>query len=130
VLEFDCCFYTGNGVFLRPFQWPTPVPAAVEAERATQAQFLRCIFGNPFRTPPTVDPVWFAWNDGTVERVAEDAYQQRVMPAGTLDSQRLAILADALEEAGCSDADMLCHLRGPGPHVRGCCVVDAVVGKA
>jgi hypothetical protein len=42
---------------------------------------------------------------------------------------RLPVLADALEEAGCTDADILSHLRGPGPHVRGCWVVDLLLGK-
>jgi hypothetical protein len=46
-----------------------------------------------------------------------------------LDTGRLAILADALEESGCTDADMLGHFRGPGPHVRGCWVVDLLLGK-
>jgi hypothetical protein len=55
-----------------------------------------------------------------VKRLAEGAYEQRDRPAGTLDPARVAVLADALEEAGCADADLLRHLRGPGPHVRGC----------
>jgi hypothetical protein len=42
---------------------------------------------------------------------------------------RLPILADALEEAGCTDVELLGHLRGPGPHVRGCWVVDLITGK-
>jgi hypothetical protein len=42
---------------------------------------------------------------------------------------RLPILADALEEAGCDTADILAHCRGPGPHVRGCWVVDLILGK-
>ncbi|HKB40626.1 MAG TPA: hypothetical protein VKD72_29640, partial [Gemmataceae bacterium] len=42
---------------------------------------------------------------------------------------RLAVLADALEDAGCSDADLLSHLRGSGPHVRGCWAVDLILGK-
>ena len=41
----------------------------------------------------------------------------------------LPVLADALEEAGCTDADILSHCRGPGPHVRGCWVVDLLLGK-
>ena len=49
---------------------------------------------------------------------------------GPLDSDRLAVLADALEEAGCENEDILQHLRGPGPHVRGCWVVDLVLGKS
>jgi hypothetical protein len=43
---------------------------------------------------------------------------------------RLAVLADALEEAGCADALLLAHLRSPGPHVRGCFALDAVRGKS
>ena len=53
----------------------------------------------------------------------------RSLPAGTLDPARLAVLADALEDAGCTDAGLLGHLRGPGPHVRGCWAVDLLIGK-
>ena len=42
---------------------------------------------------------------------------------------RLPILADALEEAGCDDAELLAHLRGPGPHARGCWPLDTLLGK-
>jgi hypothetical protein len=45
------------------------------------------------------------------------------------DPQRLAVLADALEEAGCNDAEILTHLRSPGPHVRGCWALDLILGK-
>jgi hypothetical protein len=62
--------------------------------------------------------------------LAQAAYDERVLPAGTLDTARLAVLADALEDAGCADADLLGHLRGPGPHVRGCWAVDLLLGKA
>jgi hypothetical protein len=62
-------------------------------------------------------------------RLAQAAYEDRHLPAGTLDDTRLLILADALEEAGCSDAAILGHLRGPGPHVRGCWVLDLILGK-
>jgi hypothetical protein len=51
------------------------------------------------------------------------------MAEGTLDPARLTVLADALEDAGCTDADLLGHLRSPGPHVRGCWAVDLVLGK-
>jgi hypothetical protein len=54
---------------------------------------------------------------------------ERHLPSGTLDNSRLAILADALEEAGCTSEEILGHLRGPGPHVRGCWVVDLCLGK-
>ena len=63
-------------------------------------------------------------------RLAQAAYDQRHMPGGTLDDGRLAVLADALEEAGCTDAGVLNHLRGPGPHVRGCWVIDLCLGKS
>jgi hypothetical protein len=71
-----------------------------------------------------------AWNDSTVVRLAQAAYEERHLPAGTLDTGRLAVFADALEEAGCMDADILGHLRGPGPHVRGCWAVDLCLGKS
>ena len=61
--------------------------------------------------------------------LARAAYDQRELPSGALDTTRLAVLADALEEAGCDQADLLTHLRGPGPHVRGCWVVDLILGK-
>jgi hypothetical protein len=97
-------------------------------EKAAQASLYRCIFGNPFR-PVSLDPAILAWNDAVVVRLAQAAYKERQLPAGTLDNCRLAVLADALEEAGCTDAEALSHLRGPGPHVRGCWVVDLLFGK-
>jgi hypothetical protein len=87
------------------------------------------IFGNPFRAA-TLSPAVLAWNDGLVVRLAQSAYDERQLPEGTLDNGRLAILADALEEAGCTVADILGHLRSPGPHVRGCWPVDLVLGKS
>ncbi len=83
------------------------------------------IFGNPFR-PVKVN---LAWQTPTVLALATAAYENRILPAGTLDSARLAILADALEEAGCDNADMLNHCRQPGVHVRGCWVVDAILAS-
>ena len=53
----------------------------------------------------------------------------RELPGDHLDRSRHAILADVLEEAGCSDTDVLGHLRGPEPHVRGCWVVDLLLHK-
>jgi len=89
---------------------------------------VRDLFGNPFR-PARLAPAWVAWNGGTVPRLAQAAYDERALPEGTLDPARLAVQADALEEAGCRDADVLSHLRGPGPHVRGCWVIDLLLGK-
>jgi hypothetical protein len=67
---------------------------------------------------------------GTVVRLAQAAYDARVLPAGTLEPERLAVLADALEEAGCADEALLGHLREPGAsHVRGCFALDAILRR-
>jgi hypothetical protein len=99
---------------------------AEASEQIIHADLLREIFGNPFR-PITINP---AWQTRTVVALAQAAYEDRILPAGTLDTARLAILADALEEAGCDTADILNHLRQPGEHVRGCWVVDLVLNKS
>jgi hypothetical protein len=88
---------------------------------------VRDIF-NPFRPAP-LEPSVVAWNDAIVVRLAQIAHDDRHLPAGRLDLTRLAVVTDALEEAGCKDADILGHLRGPGPHVRGCWAVDLLLGK-
>jgi hypothetical protein len=102
---------------------------ALVPERFRQAVLVRDIFGNPFR-PVAIAPAVLSWNDAVVVRLAQAAYQERHLPAGTLDNGRLAVLADALEEAGCTDAGILGHLRGPGPHVRGCWAVGLCLGKS
>jgi hypothetical protein len=90
---------------------------------------LRDIFGNLFRPLLPVSPAWLAWSNCTIPRLAEAAYNERQYPAGTLDVARLAVLADALEEAGCDDAGLVGHLRSEGPHVRGCWAIDLVLAK-
>jgi hypothetical protein len=109
------------------------------AERAWQAALLRDIFGVPQRPlPPRRGKSRFeeqfrsclAWNGGTVSHLAQVAYNERILPSGHLDPARLAILADALEEAGCTERAIIDHLRDPGVHVRGCFVVDLVLGRA
>jgi hypothetical protein len=103
------------GYLLRGFDgWLTP------AERGRLvADIMRDIVGNPFRTM-TIDPAWLT---STVLTLAQGIYAERAF-------DRLPILADALQDAGCENADMLGHCRGPGPHVRGCWVVDLILGKA
>ena len=85
------------------------------------ASLVREIFGNPFR-PVALEPGWLAWQRGTVRKLAQAIYEDRAF-------DRLPVLADALEEAGCDDADVLTHCRGPGPHARGCRVVDFLLEK-
>jgi hypothetical protein len=65
-----------------------------------------------------------------IGRLATAAYELRSFPSGEIDPARLAVLADALEDAGCQDAELLGHLRSPGPHVRGCFALDAILGRA
>jgi hypothetical protein len=94
-----------------------------------QCRLLQELLGNPFR-PVTVSPAWLTWHDGLVVRLAEAAYEERHLPAGTLEKDRLAVLADALEEAGCEDEQILRHLRSGGDHVRGCWAVDLLLSKS
>jgi hypothetical protein len=94
-------------------------------ERTIQARLLRDIVGNPFRPPPSVSPACLAWNDSLIPKLAEAIYQERSLPSGTLDHARLAVLADALDDAGADEA-LADHLREPDPHVRGCWVLDLV----
>ncbi len=94
---------------------------ALKERHKLHADWLRDIFGNPFR-PVRLDPAWLAWKGGTIRQAAQAVYQERAF-------ERLPLLADMLEDAGCSDVDILDHCRGPGPHVRGCWVVDLLLGK-
>jgi hypothetical protein len=102
--------------------------AGSKEEESAQSSLLRDVAGIPSRRI-CLEPALLKWNDGVVAKLALSAYEQRIMPEGTLDNNLLAILADALEEAGCTDADILGHLRGPGPHVRGCWPVDLILSK-
>lgn len=86
---------------------------------AVLCHLLRCVFGNPFRPVKSQK----AWRNATATILAQTIYEDRVF-------DRLPILADALEEAGCTNADILAHCRQPGEHVRGCWVVDLLLGKA
>lgn len=96
------------------------------SERGEQARLLRDVFGPlPFREVP----VPLAWRTPSVIALARAALDEWTFPIGELDTDRLAVLADALEDAGCADADLLGHLRGPGPHVRGCWALDLILGK-
>ncbi len=92
------------------------------AEGAAHCALLRDIYGNPFH-PAAVEGSWLAWGEGTVVKLAQAVYQDRAF-------DRLPVLADALEEAGCTDQNILEHCRASGPHVRGCWVVDLLLGRA
>jgi hypothetical protein len=110
--------------------------AAVWAERAVRAamttqprtvvrrrhcELLRCLFGELHRDHP-LETSWLEWRDGTVVKIARSIYD-----AHRFDE--LPILGDALEEAGCENAEVLAHCRSGGVHARGCWVVDRILGQ-
>ncbi|MFO0926533.1 MAG: hypothetical protein U0736_05770 [Gemmataceae bacterium] len=97
------------------------VRLASAAEGRAQCELLRELFGNPFR-PSVVQPAWLAVADGAagvVLRLIDDEERFAELP----------YLADALEDAGCTDEPLLRHLRQPTGHVRGCWAVDALLGR-
>jgi hypothetical protein len=91
---------------------------------------IRDFFGNPFRPSLPLAATILAWGDRTVPRLAQAIYDDRKLPEGTLDTARLAILADALLDAGLEDEELLPHLHSEGPHYRGCWAVDLLLGKS
>jgi hypothetical protein len=113
-------------IAILPDKWGTSAgddaaDRALESERPKQLHLFRDVFGNPFR-PVTIQPAWLGWNEGTVVKMAQAIYDERAF-------DRMPILADALEEAGCTNQDILSHCRSGGEHVRGCWVVDLLLGK-
>src|SRR5205807_1471191 len=118
-----------NGALVSAFRTP-PEPENWQFHRRyvrtkPECDLLRDIVGNPFH-PTRTEAGWLTSDAIGMARVA---YEDRALPAGTLSPIRLLILADALEEAGCSDQALLDHLRGPGLHVRGCWAVDLVLAR-
>ncbi|AMV29180.1 hypothetical protein VT84_32600 [Gemmata sp. SH-PL17] len=113
----------GNTWPERAYEWASEVTAGEvtdnPAAAVTIVKILHDILGNPFH-PIAVDPSWLA---SDVRILAEGIYQERAF-------DRMPILADALQDAGCDNDDILNHCGGDGPHVRGCWVVDLVLGKS
>jgi hypothetical protein len=95
--------------------------AAHFAEKQELANLARDIFGNPVH-PVQIDPAWLARQDGGIIKLAWRIYGEHAFAD-------LPKLADVLEEAGCTNAELLAHCRQPGPHVRGCWAVDLLLGK-
>jgi hypothetical protein len=90
-------------------------------EQRLRADLVRDVIPSPLRKVE-FDPEWLAWREETVTHIARAIYQEH-----RLDD--VAILADALEEAGCTIPAILDHCRQSGPHLRGCWVVDLLLGK-
>jgi hypothetical protein len=86
--------------------------------KAAECGLIRCVFGNPYR-PAAFDPSWLT---STVVAVARGIYDDRAF-------DRMLILADALQDAGCEDEAILMHCRSGGPHARGCWVIDRLLGQ-
>jgi hypothetical protein len=93
--------------------------AALGPVQKDQCELLREIIGNPFR-PVALNPAWLVWEGGTVPDLALGIYDRRRFA-------EMPYLGDALEEAGCTRAEVLDHCRGPAKHVRGCWVLDLVL---
>jgi hypothetical protein len=91
------------------------------ARAAADADLFRDVFGNPFRTV-VIDPNWLDCNDAAVRHLAQAIYDERRF-------RDLFVLADALEEAGCTDPVILDHCRQYWGHARGCWVLDALLGR-
>lgn len=90
-------------------------------EMAFQVALLHDIIGNPFR-PATVNNHILSWNNGTVLKLAQAIYAEQTF-------ERMSILADALEDAGCNNANILDHCRENRTHWRGCWVVELIMEK-
>ncbi len=95
------------------------IDGLIEEVEPKQAALVREIIGNPFR-PVAIDPSWLS---STAFALAQGIYDDKAF-------DRLPILADALQDAGCENADLLNHLRSEGPHVKGCWVLDLILGKS
>ena len=102
-------------------QWAARATGAVRQESEAQADLLRDVIGTYFNRVD-INPAWLTWNDGTVHNIAHAIYEDRTF-------EQMPVLADALEEAGCDNADILKHCREPNVHVRGCWVIDLLLGK-
>jgi hypothetical protein len=126
----ECTVSSANGyeVALAASDWTSRTAAdaardhnILQREWDAHCRLLQDIFGNPVR-PSRLEPSWLTWNGGSVRALAQTIYNEQ-------NAEVLPILADALEEAGCDNTDILSHCRSPGPHVRGCWVVDLILGK-
>jgi hypothetical protein len=114
---FSVCQNASNALAKAAAKPPKRAPHLAIAH-AKQVAILRCIFGNPFH-PVTLDPSWLT---STVTTLARTMYDTR-------DFSAMPIMADALQDAGCADEQVLSHCRGDGAHVRGCFLVDILTGR-
>ena len=102
-------------------KWQDERRGKARVSRPMQACMLRELFGNPFQ-PMSIDFTWLRWNSGTIAQLAQAIYDDKSFDL-------LPILADALEEAGCTNQALLNHGRQAGEHVRGCWLIDLLLRK-
>ena len=121
-LSIDIMNIAGDTATLVVYATEQANGTARELEYAVQATLIRDLFGNPFSPAPTIAPAALDWNDQMIVRVAQGIYDSR-------DFNRLPLLHVALSRAGCDDEAILSHCRSDGPHVRGCWVIDLILGK-
>jgi hypothetical protein len=113
-------FFTQVGIDWNKSAFEVFAEKKVTADADSLAILIRCFFGNPFR-PVSFDA---EWRTSTAVLLAKQMYESR-------DFSTMPILADALQDAGCDNADILNHCRDAnGTHVRGCWVIDLVLGKS
>jgi hypothetical protein len=113
---------------LNPFNyWKAPNSLRILgiANSELPVLWIRDIFGSLWFRPIFINPNWLT---PTVTNLAFAAYEHRALPYGELDTTSLEILADALEDEGCDNQEILGHLRGSGPHFRGCFALDLLLG--
>jgi hypothetical protein len=119
----ECAAYNAAWAATQPGQIMPDDGGLSEARLATElailCDLLRDIFV-PFAAVG-VAPAWRSWSGSLIPKLAEAIYDERAFV-------RLPILGDALEDAGCTDTAILDHCHGPGPHVRGCWVIDLILG--
>lgn len=99
----------------------SPEGVAYMEERLTQCRLLKDVLGNPFRTS-SIHPSRLKANHGRVRKLARQIYDDHSF-------ERMPELAQALHDASCDDAELLAHLRGPGPHAKGCFALDVLLGR-
>jgi len=100
-----------------PFAGTTPNYRRIAKEHLS-LELLRDVFPNPFR-PVNFLPEWL---DRNVTGIARGMYASR-------DFSPMPLLADALQDAGCSNEHVVNHCRSPGPHIRGCWVIEGLLRK-
>jgi hypothetical protein len=116
---YDVCRYAASAYAEEHCSADRPWAGLQKSEKAHQCALLRDLFGDPLQP----GRVALAWRTPDALALAQAVYDGKAF-------DRLPILGDALEEAGCSDASVLGHCRDEGEHVKGCWVVDLVLGKS